>query len=32
VAAGREPTPLAFYGFGSAPLARLVGFFVYATG
>jgi NADPH:quinone reductase-like Zn-dependent oxidoreductase len=32
VAGGREPTPLAFYDFGGAPLGRLVGFFIYATG
>lgn len=32
VAGSREPTPLAFYDFAGAPLGRLVGFFIYATG
>lgn len=29
---GADRTPLAFYDFAGAPLARLVGFFVYASG
>jgi NADPH2:quinone reductase len=32
VAGGAEPTPLAFYDFAQAKLAKLIGFFVYATG
>lgn len=32
VAGGRTRSELAFFDFASAPLARLVGFFVYATG
>ncbi|MBO0827671.1 MAG: zinc-binding dehydrogenase [Streptosporangiales bacterium] len=32
VAGGEPKSELAFFDFGSAPLARLVGFFVYATG
>jgi NADPH:quinone reductase-like Zn-dependent oxidoreductase len=32
VAGGRPQTPLAFFDFAQAPLGRLIGFFVYATG
>jgi NADPH:quinone reductase-like Zn-dependent oxidoreductase len=32
VAGGRAQTPLAFFDFGQAPLGRLIGFFIYATG
>lgn len=32
IAGGADRTPLAFYDFAAAPLARLVGFFVYASG
>lgn len=32
VAGGRPQTPLAFFDFAQAPLGKLLGFFVYATG
>ncbi len=32
LAGGREPTPLMFNDFSGAPLGRLIGFYVYATG
>lgn len=32
LAGDHDRTPLAFYDFAAAPLARLVGFFIYATG
>jgi NADPH:quinone reductase len=32
VAGGRPQTPLAFFDFAQAPLGKLIGFFIYATG